>query len=174
MNHRPFEDWLLDDEPLTVQQQRDLEAHVRSCSTCAAIAESNLALHAARLVGPADGFADRFRVRLEKRRKEQRWRQVIGTLVLVVGGALLVYLLAGPFLLQVLQTPATFITAGIDYVVFLFTFLHVFSEASAIILRVLPKFISPAGWVGLTIAAAGLGLLWTVSIQRVARAPQGV
>ena len=113
MNHRPFEDWLLDDEPLTIQQQRDLEAHVRSCSTCAAIAESNLALHAARLVAPADGFADRFWVRLEKRRREQRWRQVIGTLVLVVGGALLVYLLAGPFLIQVLQTPATFITAGI-------------------------------------------------------------
>lgn len=174
MNHRPFEDWLLDDQPLTIQQQRDLEAHVRSCSTCAAIAESNLALHAARMVGPAAGFADRFRVRLEMQRREQRWRQVIGTLVLVFGTAALVYWLAGPFLLEALETPATFITAGIDYVVFLFTFLHVFSEASAIILRVLPNFISPAGWVGLTIGAAGLGLLWTVSLQRVARAPQGV
>ncbi len=125
MNHRPFEDWLLDDQPLTPQQQRDLQAHVRSCPACAAIAESNLALHATRLVSPAAGFADRFQVRLAKRRREQRWRQVIG-------------------------------------------------EAGSILLSVLPTFISPAGWIILTAGVAGLGYLWTISIRRVARAPQGV
>ena len=174
MNHRPFEDWLLDDQPLTQQQARDLQAHVRSCSSCTAIAESNLALHATRRVGPAAGFSDRFRVRLVKRRSEQRWRQAIGTVVLVVGGLGLVYWLAAPIIQEALRSPASWITAGIGYFLFILTSLQVFGEASAILLRVLPGFVSPAGWVGLTAGTAGLGFLWTVSIRRVARAPQGV
>jgi len=173
MNHRPFEDWLLDDQLLTPQQARELQAHVRSCASCAAIAESNLALHSARRVGPAVGFADRFKLRLEKRRREQRWRQVIGTLVLVIGGLALVYWLAGPFLLEVFRSPAGWITAGIGYLVFILTSLQVAGEATTILLRVLPSFVSPAGWLVLVLGAAGLGLLWTLSMWRVARAPQG-
>ena len=174
MNHRPFEDWLLDDQPLTTQQERDLQAHVRDCASCAAIAESNLALHVARQVGPAAGFVDRFHVRLERRRREQRWRQVIGTLVLVLGGLGLVYWLGGPLILQVLNSPASWITAGISYFLFILTSLQVLSEATAILLRVLPGFVSPAGWAGLILGTAGLGSLWTISMWRVARAPQGV
>jgi hypothetical protein len=174
MNHRPFEDWLLDDQPLTAQQTRELQAHVRSCTSCSAIAESNLALHAARRVAPAAGFADRFRLRLEKRRREQRWRQVIGTVVLVIGGLSLVYWLAGPLLLEALRSPASWITAGIGYFLFLLTSAQVLSEATAILLRVLPSFISPAGWMMLTLGVAGLAFVWTVSLRRVARAPQGV
>jgi hypothetical protein len=174
MNHRPFEDWLLADQPLTPQQARELQAHVRSCTSCAAIAESNLALHSTHLVGPMPGFADRFQVRLARRRREQRWGQVVGTLVLVLGGLGLVYWLAGPFILGALQSPASWITAGVGYFLFLLTSLQVLGEASAILLRVLPSFISPAGWVVLTLAAAGLGFIWAVSIQRAARAPQGV
>ncbi len=174
MNHRPFEDWLLDDLPLTPQQARELQAHVRSCTSCAAIAESNVALHATRLVGPAIGFTDRFQLRLAKRRREQRWRQVIGTLVLVLGGLGLLSWVAGPFILDALRSPASWITAGVSYFLFILTSLQVLSEASAILLRVLPTFITPAGWVGLTLGAAGLGYLWAVSIRRVARAPQGV
>jgi hypothetical protein len=174
MNHRPFEDWLLDDQPLSPQQARDLQAHVRNCATCAALAESNLALHSTKLSSPATGFTDRFRVRLEKRRREQRWRQVIGTFVLVIGGVGLVYWLAGPFILAALASPASWITVSVGYFLFLLTSLQVVGEAGSILLGVFPKFISPAGWVILTAGAAGLGYLWTISIRRVARIPQGV
>ncbi len=173
MNHRPFEDWLLDDQPLTPQQARELQAHVRDCTSCAAIAESNMALHATRLAGPAAGFTDRFRVRLEKRRREQRWRQVIGTVVLVLGGLGLVYWLAGPFILGAFNSPASLLTIGVGYLLFILTSLQVLGEATAIMLRVLPPFISPVGWLALTAVTAGLGFLWTISIRRVARAPQG-
>jgi hypothetical protein len=174
MNHRPFEDWLLDDQLLNPQQKRELQAHVRSCVSCAAIAESNLALHSAQRVEPAAGFADRFQVRLEKRRREQRWRQVIGTLVLVIGGLALVYWLAGPFLMEIFRSPAGWISAGISYLLFILTSVQVAGEATSILLRVLPGFISPAGWLALVLGTAGLGSLWTLSMWRVARAPQGV
>ena len=174
MNHRPFEDWLLDDQPLSPQQKSDLQAHIRSCASCAAIAESNLTLHATRLVAPAAGFADRFRVRLERRRREQTWRQVAGTLVLVLGGFALAYWLAGPIVQEALRSPAAWLTAVVGYFLFALTSLRVLSEAGAILLKVLPAFITPAGWIGLTLGSAGLGFLWIVSIWRVARAPQGV
>ena len=157
-----------------LQQKRELQAHVRSCTSCAAIAESNLALHSTHRVAPAVGFADRFRVRLERRRREQSWRQVVGTLVLVLGGFGLVYWLASPLILEAFQSPAAWLTAAVGYFLFVLTSLRVLSEASAILLQVLPAFITPVGWIGLTLGAAGLGLLWTVSIWRVARAPQGV
>jgi hypothetical protein len=174
MNHRPFEDWLLDDQPLSPPQKNELQAHIRSCASCAAIAESNLALHSTHRVAPAVGFADRFHMRLQKRRREQAWRQVAGTLVLVLGGLGLVYWLASPLIMQAFQSPAAWLTAVVGYFLFVLTSLRVLSEASAIILQVLPAFITPAGWIGLTLGAAGLGLLWTLSIWRVARAPQGV
>ncbi len=47
MNHQPFENWLLDEEPLTAQQQRDLQNHLRDCTICSGLADSNLALHTA-------------------------------------------------------------------------------------------------------------------------------
>jgi len=174
MNHRPFEDWLLEDQQLTPQQERDLQAHVRTCTSCTAVAETNLALHAARLARPAAGFTDRFRVRLEQRRREQRWRQVIGTLLLVLGGLGLVYWLASPILIEVFRSPASWLTAGVGYFLFILTSLQVLGEVTSILLRVVPGFIPPAGWFVLTMITAGLGFLWTITIKRAARAPQGV
>lgn len=174
MNHRPFEDWLLDDQPLTPQQQRELQAHVRTCTLCAAIAESNLALHSARRVRPAAGFSERFQVRLEKRRREQRWRQVIGTIILVVGGLALVAWLAGPLLFQVITSPADWIAAGVGYLLFILTSFQVVTEATGILLKVLPGFVSPAGWLAMILGTAGISALWIFSIRRAVRAPQGV
>ncbi len=174
MNHRPFEDWLLDDQHLTRQQERDLQSHLRVCTSCAAIAQSNLALHSTRRVAPATGFGERFQVRLAGRRREQRWRQIVGTLVLVLGGLGLLYWLAGPLLQEALRSPAQWVTTVVGYFLFILTSVQVLSEASSILLRVLPSFVSPAGWFIVSLLFSGLGLLWTVSIWRFARAPQGV
>ena len=53
MNHRPFEDWLLDNAALTPDQKRQLQTHLQTCSSCTAIAEVNLALKSVRLAEPA-------------------------------------------------------------------------------------------------------------------------
>ncbi len=174
MNHRPFEDWLLEDQPLTPEQKRELQSHLRTCATCAAIAESNLALHSARMVSPAAGFVDRFQTRLVTQRKAARIRQIIGTLVLVIGGLGLIYWLAGPFIQQAMQSPAEWLTAAVGYFLFVLTSIQTFSEVSFILARVIPTFISPLGWVVLITIFGGLGLIWTVSITRFARLPQGV
>jgi hypothetical protein len=174
MNHRPFEDWLLEDQPLSPEQKRELQSHLRVCSSCTAIAESNLALHSTRLAPPAAGFAGRFQLRLMQHRREQRWRQIIGSLVLVAGGLALLYWLAGPVIQEMLRSPAQWITTVVGYFLFVLTFIQALSEVGVILVRILPDFVSPLGWFILTLMVSGLATVWTVSIWRYARIPQGV
>lgn len=174
MNHRPFEDWLLEDQPLTPEQKRELQSHLRECATCAAIAESNLALHSVQMVSPAAGFVDRFQVRLAEQRKAARIRQIIGTVIFVIGGLGLIYWLIGPLVQEALQSPAEWLTAAVGYFLFVLTSVQTLSEVSFILIRVAQTFISPLGWLVLISIFGGLGLLWAVSITRWTHLPQGV
>lgn len=174
MNHRPFEDWLLDDHHLDPQQQRDLQNHLRDCVSCSAIAESNLALRGTRMLSPQPGFTDRFAVRLARRRREQRWRQVIGTVLLVLMGVGLTAFFAGPILEEALSSPAAWLTAVVGYFLFIITSLQVLGEAGEVLLRVIPSFISPAGWFVSVLVLTGLAFVWVLTIRRLAHVPQGV
>ena len=174
MNHRPFEDWLLEDQSLTSQQQRDLQGHLRSCTSCTAIAESNLALHTTRWVSPAAGFTDRFNLRLAEWHRQQRSRQILGTLVLVFGGLALLYAVAGAAIQHALKSPADWITAGMVYIVYLIGCLQVLNEVGGILFRALPSVVSPAGWFVLSLSGAVVGVAWVLSMRRLARTPQGV
>ena len=174
MNHRPFEDWLLDDQPLTTEQKRELQAHLRTCPACSAIAESNLALHSVRMVSPAAGFAERFQTRLAHRRQEQHWRQIIGTVILVLGGLALLAWLAGPVIEEILQSPAQWLTTAVGYFLFILTSIQALSEVGSVLLQVIPNFVPPADWLAAFFMAMIIGTLWIVSIWRVARIPQGV
>ena len=146
MNHRPFEDWLLEDQPLDPAQKRELDAHLRSCETCRAIAESNLALRSARIVAPAPGFTARFQERLVLARRAQRRRTLLGTLFFSLGGLLLLALLAGPFLVSLIGSPADWIASIIQIVLFVYTTSLAVAEAGSIILGVLPAFMPPFVW----------------------------
>jgi hypothetical protein len=174
MNHRPFEDWLLDDQSLSTEQQRELQAHLRICTACTAIAESNLALHAKRMVSPNAGFSDRFQVRLAQRRQEQRWRQLIGTVILVLGGIGLLTWLAGPAIEEALRSPAQWLTTAVGYFLFILTSIQALSQVSLVLLRVVPNFVPVSDWLVAFLMMIGIAALWTVSIWRVTRSPQGV
>ena len=174
MNHRPFEDWLLEDQSLTPTQKRELNAHLRGCNVCSAIAESNLALRSARLVTPAPGFTTRWQERLVLARRAQRRRTLLGTLFFSLGGLLLLALLAGPVLVSIIGSPAEWITAIIQTALFLYTITIAVAEASSVIFRVLPGFMPPFVWLVVLSTFSGLGLLWSVSIWRLVRNPQGV
>jgi hypothetical protein len=174
MNHRPFEDWLLEDRSLRSQERRALQAHVRTCRSCAAIAESNLALHSTRWVSAPSGFAERFTERLQRWRMRQRWFQATGTLLLVGAGVALLIAVLGPLLQRALQSPADWLTSAAIYLVFVVETLQILSEVGRILVRDLPAVVAPAAWMalvaGATLAAAGCGWL----AHRLAIAPQGV
>jgi len=174
MNHRPFEDWLLDDQLLNLSQKRELEAHLRSCKVCSAIAESNLALRSARVVAPAPGFSARFQERLVVARRAQRRRTLLGTLFFSLGGLLLLGFLAGPALVAVIGSPAEWVSEMVRAILFIYTTTIAVGEAGSVLIHVLPEFIPPFLWLILFSMMSGFTLLWSVSIWRLMRRPQGV
>ena len=164
----------MEDRPLTGAEQRELQLHLHSCRSCTAIAESNLALHSTRWVSPQDGFSDRFQQRLFSWRNRQRWYQLLGTLVLVIGGLGLLYAVVGSVLQQALRSPADWIAAAAAYVVFAADVLQIVNEVGRILLRDLPGFMSPLSWLVVMLGSAGLAIAWGASVRHLVRARQGV
>lgn len=171
MNHRPFEDWLLADQPLNPEQKRELQTHLRDCTACTALAEVNLALRSARTVVPAPGFSSRWQARLAVEHKLQRRRQAIGSSILALGGVGLLVWIATPFVMAFLASPAEWITNWISYMLFLLTSVRALSEAASVIMRVLPEVVPPYIWLVAVSALAGAALLGSISIWRVTRYP---
>lgn len=174
MNHQPFENWLLDEEPLTSQQQRDLQNHLRSCTACSGIADSRIALHSTHLVSPAPGFTDRFRPRLAAWRREQQRRQAIGVLLLVLIGVGLLYALAGPAMLEAARSPATWLGEITIYAVEMLTLMSVIGHVGGILLRLLPTALPSMAWPAVVLLGGILAAVWIVAMRKLARAPQGV
>lgn len=172
MDHRHFENKLLNDEQLTSKENKAFQAHIRSCAKCAALAEANLALHKVVMATPAPGFASRFQIRLEAKRKAQRRRYFFGGLILLVSGLGVLVWLALPILPAVLTSPTELLVAWTSYIALALSFIKVFSEAGTVLLRVLASFIPSTAWV-LSLSLFGLlGLVWFSSIQKISRLPQ--
>jgi hypothetical protein len=174
VNHLPFENWLLNDRPVTPEQQRELEAHLRNCSYCSTLAETGRLLNTVKMAAPAEGFTMRFQSRLAERKIADRRRRLWGSVLFALGGlALLMWILA-PYAVSFFASPATWISVIVGWLVFLGTTLLALLDASLVILSVIPSFMPPFAWMVLLSMFAGIGLLWTVSIWRFVRVPQGV
>jgi hypothetical protein len=174
MNHRPFEDWLLNDTPITTEQKRDLDAHLRGCRHCSAIAETGVALHSVKKVSPPVGFTMRFQARLAERKLAERRRRFWGAILFTVGGLVVLTWLTLPYLTMFLSAPATWISVFVEWGLFLLTTLQALAQAGSVLLGVIPGFLPPFAWMILVSAFAGISLLWSVSIWRFSRVPQGV
>lgn len=174
MNHQPFEIWLLDDKHLTTAEKGELNTHLRVCKTCSALAETGLALRSAKVAEPIAGFTLRFQEKLALQKVVERRQRLWGLIVLVVSGLGLLTWFASPYITTFLAAPIEWVTAGVGYLLYIFTSLSALTEVFQVFTRVLPNFIPPYVWMILFSAIAGFSLLWTVSIWRFARKPQGV
>ncbi len=75
MNHQPFEDWLLNDKLIDPKQKLELDAHLRMCADCSALAETGVALRSVKKISPAAGFTTRFQARLALQKAADRRRR---------------------------------------------------------------------------------------------------
>lgn len=174
MKHQPFEDWLLNDMPITTEQKRELDSHVRSCAYCSALVETGFALKTVKKAAPQAGFTARFQTRLAVRKAVERRRRYFGSVLFTAGGLALLFWLTSPYLLAFFSAPATWISAVVDWAVFIFTTIQALAQAGSVLLDVVPEFLSPFAWMILLSAMAGISLLWSVSIWRFVRVPRGV
>ena len=166
MNHQPFEDWLLKEKPLDPKQKLELDAHLRACTYCSALVETGKALRTVKMVSPAAGFSARFQTRLALQRAADRQRRLWGSVLFTLGGLVMLVWLLGPYLVSFFAAPATWITALIEWGVFVVTTLRAMAQASSVFVDVIPGFLPPFAWMVLLSAIAGISLLWFVSIWR--------
>jgi len=174
MKHQPFEDWLLDDKPITPEQKRELDSHLRTCADCTALVETGMVLNSVKMVSPAVGFTTRFQVRLAERKLADRRRRFWGAILFTIGGLALLTWLLSPYLATFFASPATWISTLVEWGIFLITTLQAMAQAGSVLLQVIPGFLSPFMWMVLLSTIAGISLLWSVSIWRFVRMPQGV
>ena len=106
MNHRPFETWLLDNQPLTPEEKRGLQIHLQECVHCTALAEVNLELRSVKMVSPAAGFTARFQQRLKVQRLREQRNRLVGVMILAFGGLGLTAWFVAPYVLGFLGSPA--------------------------------------------------------------------
>ncbi len=174
MDHRPFEEWLLGEQPLNEEQKRHLQEHLRTCADCAALYDVHHALRAASVAAPAAGFASRFRKRLRQRRTAQRRRAALGVLLLALGVLGPIFWSLAPYLKMLLHSPADLLATWLRYLVFLFSLAQVIGHAGMILLRVLPDIIPLGSSLIALSAAIGLILLWLFSLWKLAQSPRGI
>jgi hypothetical protein len=174
MKHQPFEEWLLNDKLISPEQKRELDSHLRTCAYCSALAETGLALKSVKMVPPREGFTSRFQVRLAERKVAERRRRFWGAILFTFGGLVLLLLLTSPYLFSFFASPATWISSLVELGVYFITTIRALAEAGLVVADVIPSFLSPFMWMILLSAVAGISLLWSISIWRFVRAPQGV
>ncbi len=173
MDHLPFEDWILNHEPLTPRQKRDLAAHLQTCRTCTALGEVDLALGNVRQAEPALGFTARFQERLVEQRKVLKRRNALGFSLLAVSvvGASLVTAL--PLLQAVAASPLQLATTWMTSLAGLWASLQALLQAGLVLLRVAPRFVPAYIWAVIILGLASWSLVWTYSMLRFRRITQG-
>ncbi len=174
MDHRPFEDWLLENKTLTCNEQRQLNAHLQSCSSCTALAEVNLALKSVRLAEPVAGFTDRFQVRLQARKKALRMRNLWGFLVLSVSVVGLLAWIGWPLILRVFQSPVDVLVSWLTALMSVWAAIQTMFHAGETVLKVLPGFIPEYIWAAILFTAVGWVILWVFSLLKITKVPRGV
>lgn len=174
MNHRPFEDWLLAEDPLTTDQKADLQGHLNSCPSCQAMAEVNLALRTKKVVAPAPGFTSRFQTRLVVRRSGQRRRNMAGILILVISAVALVVGLVFPYFAWVFNSPLDMFVTWVTTLSLVVSSLLAYGKAGSVMLRVASGFIPVYLWVAVFTLTGLAGLLWVASIRKFAPNFEGV
>ena len=174
MDHRPYKDWLLNDERITSDQDRDLRVHLRNCPECAALARANLALRSAPVTAPAAGFALRFQTRLQAERKVQRRRSLLGFSILAVVGMSGIFWLLFPFLPYLSLPPTQLASLWLNNLIYIALTARALGALGNTLLNVLASLVPPYVWVLSMLLLGGTGFLWTISIRRVSKFLQSV
>lgn len=172
MNHQPYEDWLFADpieEPLTPQQQVDLQAHLLECESCRSLAVAWQAVEAdlntGDMIWPRAGFTARWEERLEIEHARLHRRQSLAMLGFVIAGLTLLFTSLLLLAMPLLNAPDVWLWTGVYQGVQLIDDLRAIQETILKLLRGLTGVVPRVWWVlGLGVLSQ-LVVLWIVSLR---------
>jgi anti-sigma factor RsiW len=170
MNHQPYETWILLDERLTPEQNRELRDHLQNCPQCQRLAQAHRQISQLFQTTPAPypkaGFTTRWKKRLK--RAEQSQNRTITWISLSVLSLALLGTMVG---LSIQLTPLTeqfpqLLLIGISQAALWSKMLTALQNLFLPLLRVSIKMI-PSTWViALTITCSGVALAWLISLSK--------
>jgi hypothetical protein len=170
MNHQPFENWLLSDEPLSVEQSQALKEHLDMCETCNRMDTSwnevQDLFQSVHRLSPAPGFSARWQerraVQLGKRRQRQSWLFLIG--MGTIAAALLAVL--GWSALSLVVQPEQLILYSVYRLTALYINVETAGDFLSMTVRSLGSSVPFMVWIGLSGLASMLSVIWFVLFRQ--------
>ncbi len=142
MNHQPFKDWLLSDEPLEAQQSQALQQHLHECADCRQIenawADASALMRRAAFAAPAPGFTARWQERLAAQRLQAQRKQAWVAIAVTAAIAFALVVLFGTHVLDLLASPASLLLAWIARLASLLSVYGILQEVFYALSRVTP------------------------------------
>ncbi|HSB89663.1 MAG TPA: zf-HC2 domain-containing protein [Anaerolineales bacterium] len=171
MSHRPFEEWILGEEPLTPAESDALRRHLETCEACRRLAASwpavQTQLRSATLAQPMAGFVLRWRERRAATagaRPQRAWWIFAASLASAgLAAAVVLWDLA-----SLLASPSTALQTWIRDLVQWSVFLRAASDILQAAASILPVGLIGGIGLGLMAAIAGLVAVWVISLNRTA------
>ena len=180
MNHQPFENWLLSEDPITPEDKQALDSHVSTCRECRELQDAWRGVidlfQEVPDAEPAAGFTNRWLERLETEKQidkvmRDRWQSVIMLILLanVVTG--LVVLLGTQFL-TIIDTPSSLLLSGIYRMMSTITLVNTIQNVSLTLIRTIIDVVPPGIWALLGLGLIGSIVTWIVSIKSLSILPR--
>ncbi len=170
MSHQPFEEWIFQDEDLSVEQHNMLQTHLDECSRCRRLYESwgeiQSELINPEMMAPMPGFEARWRLRNAEQVQRASKRQISWMLGVTILAAAL---LAVPLTMQLyamLEAPAVVGGSVIRDILEIDLTLRLAGGLVRALLGEVSSRLAPAGWAGLGIALLGFTTAWMISLYR--------
>jgi len=166
MNHQPFEDWLLGSTQLDSTQKRELEAHLKDCTSCSSLAEVEGILQSPLMRSPQPGFGNRFQESLEaeRRLRRVRTRQGLGILAL---SAFVLLGLAGVFVMTSIRAnPVQMFVSWLTWWLNLVASAQTIGSVSLVLIKVIATFIPLPLWIVLLTAGCLVVLGWVMTLWK--------
>jgi predicted anti-sigma-YlaC factor YlaD len=175
MRHQPFEAWITEEKPLSSDQAQSLQEHMQTCDECRQFYHSWAAtqelLAARSMIQPAPGFARRWRSSTAERRMIQQQLQVRRTLLYLMMGTVLSFVVFLGFI-GLTVSPSNLFLIGIRSISQLLLEYHHAQQTIYPVLQSLPPFIPVALWILFTTSLAIFSLIWVGTLWRIST--QGV
>jgi hypothetical protein len=169
MNHQPFKEWLLSEEPLSPEQTRALQDHQQSCESCrqleAAWTDVNDLFQRLPQAAPASGFTSRWQERLAAQQLQKQRRQAWIGLGVTALGAMSLLILLGIQISSIMRSPSQLVLLWISQVTSLYSVLYALQGFVEVLFRVVP--VVPITGVILAIGIFSfLSVLWIVTYHQ--------
>ena len=168
--HRPYEEWILQGEPLRPQDSESLRQHLGVCEACRSLAHGwgvlESKLRSVTLAAPKPGFVRRWESRravLHAGRRSEWW-MFAASLTAATVAAVVVLLEVG----SGLEAPTTLLNDWIGDLALWSVAARVGGDILRALANSLPSGLLGGVWLGFVAAMGGLTVLWVASFYRTA------